>query len=85
MASFKPVCTAGLVTPLIFVPFATVTPEVVDQYKLYAVAPLTAFQMIVACFVPPVALTPLGAAGMVGVGVVALVVAETAADGGPLR
>lgn len=71
--------------PLIFVPLAVVTPVVVDQYRLYEAAPLTAVHETVTCLVPPLALTPVGAAGMVGTGVTAVVVAETSADGGPLR
>ena len=70
---------------LILVPFAVVTPVVVDQYRLYEVAPLTAVQETVTWFVPAVAVTPAGAAGIVGTGVVAVVVAETSAERGPLR
>jgi len=52
---------------------------------LYEAAPLTAVHERVTCLLPAVALTPLGAAGMVGAGVVAVVVADTSAERGPLR
>jgi hypothetical protein len=74
-----------LAIPTIFVPVLIVTPVVLDQYRLYAEAPVTALQSRVTRFAPPVALTPAGAAGMVAAAVVALVVAETSAEAGPLR
>jgi hypothetical protein len=71
--------------PPILVPLASVTPVVADQYRLYDVAPLTAVQESATCLVPPVAVTPLGAAGIVAAGVVAVVVAETSVERAPLR
>jgi hypothetical protein len=71
--------------PLIFVPVVVVTPVVVDQYRLYEVAPLTAGQEMVTCLVPPVAVTPVGTAGIVAADVLGLVLADTSAEAAPLR
>jgi hypothetical protein len=57
------------------VPVPGVTPDVVNQYRLYDVAPETADQEMVTCFVPPVAITPVGAAGTVGAGALVVAVA----------
>ena len=61
-------CTYGLVAPVIFVPFAFVTPVVVDQYTLYEVAPKLALQEIEFCALAGTAATPVGAAGIVVAG-----------------
>lgn len=53
----------GLVTLEIFVPVVFVTPDVVDQYMLYDVAPETASQLMVTWASPAVAVTPVGADG----------------------
>jgi hypothetical protein len=50
---------------MLFVPFEIVTPELSDQYKLYVAAPGTGAQETVTCPSPPIAVTPVGAAGFV--------------------
>jgi hypothetical protein len=72
------VCTYGLVALVILVPFDFVTPVVVDQYKLYEVAPVTGLQESVIWVFPAAAITPLGAAGgTAGATGVALTCAES--------
>jgi hypothetical protein len=50
---------------MILVPVVVVTPAVVDQKRLYEVAPATAGQEMVTWLSPAVATTPVGALGTV--------------------